>query len=132
MHQGPSQEAGVLLPRALSVVPWPRSYEIPQKESGLIGLSKGEQMAQKSETRQMYAVVCRNLHVSFAPFRTKADADRYAETMNQYARRNAVENGRKPEDSCVYVSVVMWIQVIDEEPEGVVEYDKNAPRRKMN
>jgi hypothetical protein len=77
----------------------------------------------------MFAVVCENFHVAFAPFRNRPDAERYSQMMTQYSQRNAVEQGH-PDQYCTYRVVVMYIQVIDEQPQGVVEYDKNEASRK--
>lgn len=91
-------------------------------------------MAPKTETRQMYCVVCEAYHTAFAPFRTPREAQRYADGLNEYSRRNIVDKGGDPRDACTYRVVPMWIQVIDENEDGVVEYDKNSAseKRKMN
>ena len=84
----------------------------------------------RTETKQLWAVVCENLHVSFAPFKTKREADLYAKGMNEYSIRNAEDKGQDASTACQYRAVTMWIQVIDETPEGTVEYDRDAAEKK--
>lgn len=67
-------------------------------------------MAEELEVQQMWAVVCVKLHVSFGPFREEMNAAEYADRLSTYSRNQAVEQGKDPEQACVYSPVVMWVQ----------------------
>lgn len=85
-------------------------------------------MAQHTEAKQMYAVVCTRLHTSFGPYRDRPSATQFAERMTAYSQKQAVDNGSTVEEACKYVPITMWInEIVDDEP-SVLEYEKKDGR----